>query len=204
MFLFSMGMMHLFTQLYLPWNETRPGYPVNDVVLRYLPRFDCSKWITLVEFTVCFLTALDSFYYHHPSRYELLWLKFTCISYMKMITTFLLPLEPPTGLINLADPIVERLLLFHTKPLKKDLFFSGHTSMMVLCLLHVTNPHLVPVFTLAVLLMSVMLLHNHIHYSIDVFISLFVVFTIHTLMDRIADSTTLMDTYVVYFYPFSE
>ena len=200
--LFSAITMFMFTQWYLPWNETRRGYPVNDIVLAHFPRLDCSKYITVLETFISISLGIDMLYHHHPAFYELFWLKFTIISYIKMITTFLLPLEPPDGLINLADPIVERLLWFHTKPLQKDLFFSGHTSMMVLCLCCLTTPALVLTFVFSCVFMAIMLLHNHIHYTIDIFIAPFIVFTVHTFVNRICIDSQLIDYYIEHIYPF--
>jgi hypothetical protein len=81
---------------------------------------------------------------------------------------YLVPLNPPPGMIPLGDPFVE---YFGTgRLLTKDLFFSGHTATIFLFYL-VSDPArrgLKIIFLICTVLVAVFVLLQHVHYTIDV------------------------------------
>jgi membrane-associated phospholipid phosphatase len=50
----------------------------------------------------------------------------------------------------------------------KDLFFSGHTAIVFLFVFIFTNPKIKWVFTIAGMIVGVLVMFQHAHYSIDV------------------------------------
>ena len=85
---------------------------------------------------------------------------------------FIFPLEPPRGIILLKDPF----FFYVVKPsdmITKDLFFSGHTTTMVLFTLMVENKWLKRVFFVCMLIVPVLILIQHVHYTIDVVLAPF-------------------------------
>jgi membrane-associated phospholipid phosphatase len=90
------------------------------------------------------------------------------LSVFRMLTITLVPLDPPAGLIALADPISNFFYGYSTKFVTHDLFFSGHTStvfLLYLCGVNRTDRYLA---LLATVLVAFLLLLQHVHYTIDV------------------------------------
>ena len=134
--------------------EARQGIVLNDWLLQQIPSMDFSILIfILVWSTSNFLMTL----------YFLI-----LITLSRIITISIIPLDPPNGLIVLKDPITSLTYGGSSVFITKDLFFSGHTSnlfMFYLCL-QKKNDKLFALFTS--LLVGLLVLVQHVHYSIDV------------------------------------
>jgi membrane-associated phospholipid phosphatase len=78
----------------------------------------------------------------------------------------LVPLAPPAGLIPIKDALTG--IFYGEAPITKDLFFSGHTStvmLIFLCLERKTDRLISLVCVIAIMFL---LLVQHVHYTIDV------------------------------------
>ena len=78
----------------------------------------------------------------------------------------LISLNPPSGLIPLADPITNQFYGAHY--ITHDLFFSGHTTtvfLIFLCLKKKTDRLYA---LLASIILGLLLLIQHVHYTVDV------------------------------------
>jgi membrane-associated phospholipid phosphatase len=90
------------------------------------------------------------------------------ITLIRIITISIIPLNPPIGLIVLKDPLTSLTYGGSGVFITKDLFFSGHTSnlfMFYLCLQKKRDKQFA-LFTS--LLVGLLVLVQHVHYSIDV------------------------------------
>jgi hypothetical protein len=85
----------------------------------------------------------------------------------RICTIYWVPLEPPLSIIPLIDPFVDNLFYVDTV-ITKDLFFSGHVS--ILFLIYLITPHKVLKFfyILATFTVAILLLFQHVHYTIDI------------------------------------
>lgn len=144
--------------------EKREGYPLNDWLLNILPAHDVSIPIFLIVWSMSLLTL-----YRCIQTPELmirfLWC-YVLVSLSRFITISLVPLDPPAGLIGLADPLSN--FFYGAKFVTKDLFFSGHTStifLMALCLPNKTDKVLGICATIGV---GFLVLVQHVHYTMDV------------------------------------
>nr|WP_255476794.1 sphingomyelin synthase family protein [Mucilaginibacter sp. AK015] len=100
-----------------------------------------------------------------------------------MLTIYLVALDPPKGLIHLVDPLTG--VFYGNNVITRDLFFSGHTSTLVLiflCLEKRTDKILGFISIVAVM---ALLLVQHIHYTIDVVAAPVIVYMIFVLTRRL-------------------
>ncbi len=145
--------------------EMRKGVVLPDPVLAGFEPYNL-RWPI---FAVLWTTMLFTVYHllHHP-RYFIIALQAGGILLIfRTIALGLVPLEPMRSIIPLQDPIVESLGA--GKLIIKDLFFSGHTATMALCVFASRRfawKMLCLASTLAVALGVIL---QHVHYSGDVY-----------------------------------
>lgn len=144
--------------------EERDGTRLNDVLLNFIPGLNCSFLIFFILYgsllwMLCCIVC-------HPLTVLIIMHGYIILSVMRLCTLTLFPLNPPAGLIPLNDPILS--LFYHSRQITKDLFFSGHTS--ILCLVsfcQIGKKDKIIGFSVTIL-MGFLLLFQHIHYTIDI------------------------------------
>lgn len=106
---------------------------------------------------------------------------------LRMLTLWLLPLDPPRELVLLHDPVVDVLFKASTAaPIVRDLFFSGHTATMVLLLLLVRGRTLRLAMLLATIAVGTLVLVQRVHYSYDVLAAPFFAWLAYWLAGRVS------------------
>ncbi len=173
------GMLY-YTHIFLKWNEARHGTIILDPILQQLPTYDLSMYISNLEIFSGVFTSYYILCENGWQRFEYFWFQFLLISMVKMVSLFVTPLDPPKRIFPLKDIILDTFMKSNKTPIIKDLLFSGHTSFMILCLLE-GNPIYIYFYIISLLIMSVMLLINKVHYTIDIIMAPFVTYTIHKL-----------------------
>jgi hypothetical protein len=93
---------------------------------------------------------------------------FILLTLSRIATITLIPLEPPAGLIPLKDPLTSFFYGGTAIFITKDLFYSGHTSTQFLIFLCLTRKTEKRVALLTSILIGIMVLVQHVHYTIDV------------------------------------
>lgn len=157
--------------------QKREGVVLNDFVLAYL----IPRNVSVAIFACIWGMALLIFYraLYKPQIYiNYVW-TLIFISIARIITISIVSLNPPVGLVELVDPITG--VFYGNTVVTKDLFFSGHTATMVLiclCLEKKWDRVIAAVATVAVM---VLLLVQHIHYTIDVLAAPIAVYIIYLL-----------------------
>lgn len=152
--------------LYLCYNESRTnGIVLDDFVLAQLKAKDVSTILFSITW-VCILGGLPLLI-RTPDRAMRIFWGISIIGIIRCIVMYLVPLDPPIGIIPLRDPFVEGAF-YDNKVLVKDLFFSGHTSNMALLTLFMDIKWIKAVFSIATLAVGYLLLVQHVHYTIDV------------------------------------
>jgi hypothetical protein len=145
--------------------EVRPGVILVDPVLQLLAPRDVT-WLTFSLIYLSLLIALASLV-RHPRKFLLAIQGYTLLVLFRMACMYLLPLDPPPGMIPLKDPFVE-YFVGDGGILTKDLFFSGHTSTMFLLFLTASAPRFRAVFLTFTVMVGFCVLWQHVHYSVDV------------------------------------
>ena len=165
--------------------QHRPGTQLNDYILNKIPSVDVSVLIfSLIYFSVI-LSIRRSL--KSPALFlDFLW-GYVLLNLVRMLTIYLVPLEAPAGLVTLADPVL--VPFYGENKITKDLFFSGHTATLFLCFLVVQKKWEKVLVLLATTLVGVLLLVQHIHYTIDVVLAPLFVYVIFWVTKRITRGT---------------
>jgi hypothetical protein len=95
---------------------------------------------------------------------------YTILIGIRVACMALLPLDPPAGMIALADPVVT-FFTGSASALSRDLFFSGHTSMLCLLALMMPKRTLRIVFACLAIFVGIAVIVQHVHYTIDVVVA---------------------------------
>lgn len=144
--------------------EQRNGIVLNDWLLRQIKPINLSTPIFAI---IWFCTAITLWQAaKHPKIFiQLLW-AFIVLCLTRIITISFVPLNPPSQLIPLVDPISNTF--YGGVFLTKDLFYSGHTATMFLFFLIIPKkPHRY-ILLAASFVVGAMVLVQHVHYTLDV------------------------------------
>lgn len=157
-----------FMKHFLHWNEMRPGQQMNDILLDNIPSFELSTIILCLTNITLFGGLIVLLKKPHTTL--LLLVSLVLLSSIRMFCMYLLPLEPPIGIIPLRDFLLENT--FYSKQVMvKDLFFSGHTANLCLMALLLEQKYLKTFVFVICIAVASMLLLQHVHYTIDVLIA---------------------------------
>lgn len=169
--------------------EVRPGVVLTDPVLAMFRPVDLT-WLTFaliyggLLLAICILLS-------HPRRLMIAFQSYAAMVVIRMIAMSLTPLDPPPTMIPLIDPTVTFFGTGMTPT--RDLFFSGHTSTMLLLALTAPSDRWRAVFGLATVAVAVCVLAQHTHYTIDVFAAVFFAFGAYAIVLRVRETLGLPD-----------
>ena len=144
--------------------EKRHGTELNDVLLNLLPSYDFSIPI----FILIWLGSGVIIYRSLKNPYVcivFLW-SYILLCLTRIITISFVILEPPADIIPLKDPITN--IFYGGKFMTKDLFYSGHVASQFLIALCLQNKVYKFIAFGISFLIAIMVLIQHVHYSIDV------------------------------------
>ena len=149
---------------FLEWNEARPGAALPDPVLALLAPRD----LTWVTFSLIYLGIALGFarLLTKPRALVVALQAYVLMILLRIVAMWATPLEAPPGMLALHDPLVR--LFGPARLLSKDLFFSGHTSTLVLLGLTVPGRAWSAAFLAAAAAVGFSVLVQHVHYTIDV------------------------------------
>jgi hypothetical protein len=148
---------------FVQYVELRHGVQLNDFLLNTFTAINLTWPIFILIYGAIF-GALGILIFY-PERLVMLFEAYSLMVIIRIGMMYLVPLEPPSGMILLRDPLVE--LFGGTKTLTKDLFFSGHTASLTLLTMAVPKNAKWFFFTITVLVALGVLLQK-VHYTIDV------------------------------------
>lgn len=154
---------------------------LNDPILNILPSLNMSAYI----FSLIYSTVGLAIWKFVQSPYLFLLFLWSCLffSLSRIITITLVPLNPPIGLVPLADPVL--IAFYGHSQITKDLFYSGHTGSVFLIYLILRKKWEKLFALVATLLVGLLLLLQHIHYTIDVLFAPLFVYVIFILAKKV-------------------
>lgn len=147
--------------------ELRPGVVLSDPILATLPVVDLSIPIFVIEYG-CALAVL-AMLATRPVRFAVGILGYGIVIFLRAISIALVPLDPPPDLVLLVDPIAA--VVGGGPQFTKDLFFSGHTSAMMMFTLTAPKVWARWVFGGFTVAIGVMLMIQRVHYAVDIFVA---------------------------------
>lgn len=166
---------------FLIFVEHRPGVVLDDPLLRLFQPIDLT-WLT---FSLIYGSVIGGILVllPHPGRLTFALQLYLMMVLSRMLVMYLLPIDPPTHLILLRDPVVE--FFGSGQTLTRDLFFSGHTSTLFILFLVAESRVQRLVFLLLTLVVATTLLLQHVHYTIDVVAAFFFCYANFALLCRL-------------------
>jgi hypothetical protein len=167
-----LGILLLSYTHFLDWVELRPGVVLDDPLLA---SFQARKvtWIVFALIYGALVLGLGTLS-ARPAALLVALQSYSVVVAIRMAVMYVVPLDPPLGMIQLKDPFVQ---LFDTGVvLTKDLFFSGHVATVFLLFLTAQHRLLRLGFLLATVVVGAGLIWQHVHYTIDVLTAPFITF----------------------------
>lgn len=160
--------------------QSRQGLQINDFILNLLPPRDFSAPIFLIEY--CTILIVVIFTLPYPDRLVKGLQVVILIIFARTWCVYFLPLEPPKDMIVLRDPLADLLLHSKTVFVTKDLFFSGHISILAMLVLISINKYIKYLAIAATVAVGTMIIWQHVHYSIDILFAPFVAFVAYKIV----------------------
>lgn len=171
--------------------EARDGNPMQDQLLNYLPAVDVSGVIFALIWGTALLCAVRLV--NQPKRLLRFMISYLFVCLTRMLTIWLVPLEPPKDLIELIDPLSNAF--YNGSFVTKDLFYSGHTATVFLMYLVMQKRWDRRITLLATVLVGVGVLVQHVHYTIDVLAAPFFAYLAWWLAGKITARLILRNSF---------
>lgn len=179
-FLLAIGLVSIAN--FVLFAEQRKGVSLSDPILSLIPAMDLT-WLIFLFIYSALLLGLYSLLKYSPSKLLLAIQVYALMVYVRVFCMWIVPLEPPSGMIILIDPFVE--LFGSGQTLTKDLFFSGHTATLLILTLTAVNKNFKYVFVSLTVLTASALIIQHVHYTIDIVAAIFVTFGCYYFINQI-------------------
>ena len=144
--------------------EKRNGTVLNDWVLALLPPHNVSLFIFISIWVVTILIFIRMA--QSPDIFIVFLWAYVLLCILRIATISMVALNAPKGLIELADPVSN--FFYGHSFVTKDLFYSGHASSVFLIFYCLKKKSDKTVGLIGALIVSSLLLIQHVHYSIDV------------------------------------
>lgn len=180
--LIALCIITIFTYFFFDYIENRAGGVVmNDWVLHWLPAKDVSIPIVFFELSVIILFIVRTS--TNPAMVITFLIAYIFVLVTRTVTIGITQLRPPIGLIELKDPIAG--LIYRSKLSNRDLFYSGHTSLLFLFYLCSTKKIDRYFILFSVIVVGFLLLIQHVHYTVDVVCAPFFAFGCYWLAKKV-------------------
>ena len=170
--------------------QKRQGFVPPDPLLALFPPTDVSDEIFFTLYLFIILTVI---YVIRKPRLLLFALQaYGLMMTMRFITLFLVPLDAPPGIVTLRDPMA-RIFFYEDGGITKDLFFSGHAATLFLFFFIVENVALKYSILIGAIVLSVLLLTIHTHYSYDVLAAPLFAYAAYKITGKVFGSPAYVD-----------
>jgi hypothetical protein len=159
--------------------ESRPGVVLDDPLFHLFKAID----LNIPIFAFIYISILWCMLYlakEEPLGLIIALQTYSLLVLVRMAMMYTVPLEPPMGTIDLQDPLV--FIVGTGQKITKDLFFSGHTSILFMMILVTRKKWLKYVFLTNTFIVGSFVIIQKVHYTIDVLVAPFVAFTCYKII----------------------
>lgn len=163
--------------------EARQGIVLNDWLLQRIPASDFSVTIFIFVWATSLLVIVRCI--QQPAIFLVSIFLLIIITLARLITISLFPLDPPLGLIILKDPLTSLSYGGTQVFITKDLFFSGHTANLFMFYLSLQKKRDKQFALLSTIIVGLLLLVQHVHYSIDIVMAFIFTYSLFKLSQRL-------------------
>lgn len=157
----------IFLPFFFQYIEKRNGIILNDFILKSIQPVDVSIAIFFMIWAISILMLVRAI--QKPTIFILLLTSFTLLTVSRIFSIYFVVLNPPADLIILKDPLSN--FFYGATYITKDLFYSGHTATMFLMFLCLEKKIEKWMALAASILVGVLVLVQHVHYSVDVLVA---------------------------------
>lgn len=164
---------------YLVQYEMVQGLRLHDILLEHIQAADVSVWIFVILYTAIFYNYL--FLLAYPRILISFFIFYSVCLLLRFIMLSYINLEPPLGYTEFQDPILN-FSTYGGHKITKDLFFSGHMITIFASYFAMPNLKLKRIFLVASIVLSILLIIQHIHYTIDIlgaYIAVFLIYRVY-------------------------
>jgi hypothetical protein len=158
--------------------QKRDGTLLHDWVLAAIPPHNVSWAIFTVIWGIGFYALWRGI--EKPTIYITYLWTFIFITILRVLAISMVPLDPPTGLIVLTDPLTA--VFYGRSTITKDLFFSGHTSILFLAFLCLERKWDKILALTGTCIVACLLLVQHVHYTIDIIAAPIIIYPVFRLV----------------------
>lgn len=166
---------------FLNFIELRQGHSLYDPILNFFKPKDVSYYIFFITYAASLTGIIFSL--SNPYRTVHLIEMYTLLTIFRIITLYLVPLDPPDSSIPLQDSVLQNTF-YRPEGNMKDLFFSGHTATLFLFFFYTRTPWLKWTFLASAIGVSIGLMIQHVHYSWDIIAAPAFAFLSYTIIVR--------------------
>jgi hypothetical protein len=161
--------------------QARNGYALHDFILDWFTPTDWSFPIMALLYSAVVITFISNS--GNPRYFVILLYTYCAVSWLRILCIYIVPLDPPQGVIPLTDPILSTIV-YNRLDFVKDLFFSGHISAMSVMVFAEPRWRLKWIFGAMTVAMSIFILSQHVHYAIDIVFAPPVTYLVYRLVNR--------------------
>jgi hypothetical protein len=163
--LFVAALIVIFIPQFFNFIQTVSGYTINDFILNKFEAQNVSTLIFLLIYSVCILAVINICI--TPFLFIKTLQALCLLQLIRIICLYFFSLNPEKTIIPLEDPFLG-FFFYYGNIITKDLFFSGHVSIMALLCIAIPFRPLKYFFIMATILVAILILVQHVHYTIDV------------------------------------
>lgn len=167
----SLALILMILPSFFNYIENRSGVVLNDVVLRYIGPADFSLLIFIIIWSTTLLFIIRSI--NQPVIFINAVYCLCLLCLVRMLSIYLVQLDPPPSIIAIRDPLTSLTYGGKDVFMTKDLFFSGHTSNMLMLALCFQKKSDRWIGFAAAITVGILVLMQHAHYTIDVVAAFF-------------------------------
>lgn len=150
----------------LRYVETRQGFVIEDWSLDFLgkPRNFSIGIFAITYFAMIYAISTNVL---RPRIFLHMLITYAFMQLSKCALLLFVPLDPPTNILPLSDPILETLFYGGNVNLK-DLFYSGHVATVCIAFVYARPRTMKIIFAILGLTLAFMMAQQRIHYILDV------------------------------------